>query len=284
MLSFVTLLVKAYGICNTERVEQINRQRTYSLMSTIVNDAILTTLNAAQYKRRMTVIPNDHPRIAPHVQHLPAIAESLGVDFQKTGYTFKVNTPEEGLKKVITPSMGTYKGKVVLHWGNTFTPIENLKGKVSVGLDGKRVIFSVETDDEIYRFESYLRKDVAVEDIELKRLLKAKKLHEVVDDLRLIPDSMATLKPNVMYEVTGYNIGSYEGKKTYSLQLKGLGFYSANSNIINRLADDPEITEEKPGKLMVGEVTKTTPQGHPVVPILHFSTYAETELEEYTFD
>lgn len=253
-------------------------------MSKLLTGELQIALNGAKYTRKTTKIQNNNPHIAKLITHLPAIAESMGIDFSRTGWTFKVMSPEDGLKKIYQPAVGTYQGKVCLQWGNTFTPLTELKGNVSYVLDGKKVIVVVEVGDEFYPFDAYIRKDTYVDDITLRKAVKAGRLETIIDDLKLIPDSMAGLKPNVEYLVTGYSVGSYNGKATYALMVKDEGLYSANSGIINRLVDEPVITEDKPARLVVGEVKEKTASGYPIVPIIHFSVYAETEIEEYTFD
>ncbi|MFB2876884.1 hypothetical protein [Floridanema aerugineum] len=255
-----------------------------------VTEEVKSLFNRAKFSKERTEIPNDHPAIA-RVQNVIDDALSIlgltNVFLSRTRFTYTV-IYKDGEVNIYAPYVGSKDGVAVLCWGDEKFPISDIKSDLDIIEDNKRFLLEV-ADEEGNALELTMmvrRKDkdgndVKFEKAELRKALKQGRLGEYLSQSFVKPLKLKDVQPGT-YTVTGYESRIYEGDVKYTLFLEGVGAVSANTALNNRLSFEPEITPTKPATLVISPSTKTTNQGHPIIPT-QLTTAKDLEIPVFDF-
>ena len=93
-----------------------------SFSNTLLQQNIKSAFNLGYISEGM--LPNDHPLMRDNLDELAEFAKLIGIDFAKTGSTFRLS--KSGY--VNSPELKSYAGQPVIEWGNVRKPLVELLG------------------------------------------------------------------------------------------------------------------------------------------------------------
>lgn len=253
-----------------------------SILSTL--SGIQAILEKAQYSKEQTEIPNKAEVFTTeHSFTLAAIAQELGIDFGKTGYTFRVSTKGDKLN-IYGPYVASVDGVAHICWGNVRVPMSEARKAPTVEEEKERCYLEFDLEDSLgvaLSLPMMLNKDKKADKATLRSALKKGELGLYLSATFVKPGKLTELEPGD-YLVTTYDIGDYKGEPKYSVFIDGYGWFKANTAIARKLVDRPSITAENPAELQISESTERTSSNHPIVPV-KFMTSADQSLPVYSF-
>lgn len=246
----------------------------------LLTDATKAVLERGKYSKDRTNVPNTHPALKNDIEGIKATAEALGIDFEKTKFTFTVSKTSNGVN-VYSPYVGQDKGEAVIYWGETKHPLSSVGIPKSIDELGKRVVMTFEVVDDFFSLSLMLPKENKADLITLRKALKQGKLGEYLAQSFPKPKSLSELKPGE-YTVVGYDVKDFNGDLKYTIFIDGLGAFNANTKLRRKLASTPDISANSPAMLLVGEITETTSTGYPIVPV-DLTTVEDLDIPVYDF-
>ena len=260
--------------------------------------ALLVSRNVEKLFQRATLtngsakVPNESPALeqAGVKAFLVAAANALGVAFEATGHTFRLTTANSGGVKVYGPFIAKGATEPVLCWGDTRTPLSQLRIKPSLDLNDGLVYACFEFPEPLeHEYDVLvplmLAKDADGKPVadyqELKSLMRKGDLNSALAAGVERPVALRDVTPGV-YKVTGWSTDSAFGETRYILEVQGVGKVKCNTTLARQLVDEPLIDPEHPATLTVMESTQKTRQGHPIIPVTLF-TWEDADLPVFTF-
>lgn len=248
-----------------------------------------------------------------HTVELRRIAEAIGFDWEKTGFTFTVNV-EKGV--VYSPNVALWEGEPALFWGTQWVFLANLPEAIAqyatvTDVGGYPYLELSDMEDNgwtryftLLTTPEYSGKDQV---LPVKRLFAQKRLGLALKKGFVgftTPLNLEDLKPG-RYVVTGYEVyrytSAYGERKGYNVVVEGVGTVRANADI-SRILDIEEANKEEPeyadfilgrngenlATLTTFPSTETNSKGRPVVPVEFLTAllrHMDAELEQdYTGD
>lgn len=214
-----------------------------------------------------TNVPNNHQCFEQEqLQNWVQVAEALGIDFTKTGYTVRVVLGDNG-KKLYTPYIGSNGSEPCIFWGNVEQPLSAVDTKkVDISIDGTKVprgTFLIYDIEETVTFTLMVKR--AKEDSET--FIKNYHTGKIEDKLTALKTAYrkgtltqylakkftpAIKLADIAHEtvtVIGYKLNQWGN---YELSLDDGQVVRGNTQLNNKLATNPEISVEKPATLRVG--------------------------------
>lgn len=253
-------------------------------MSNILTASLLAVLERGNFQSDSVKIPNNHKAISAEERtNLVVIASTLGVEFEKTGYTFRAVKGRQGTN-FYGPYVASNDGVPSLFWGDLKLPVAGLPVKPTIEELDKKTWMQFEVGDDFVEVPMMLVKG---EDgnrpalVELRKALKAGKLADLLSKSFIKGETLANLQPG-SYQVVSYSTDVFKGQTKYVIEVQGVGHFNANSAIARKLVDRPTITVDQPASLEVGDVVETTDSGYPIVPVI-FTTTAAANIPVYDF-
>lgn len=256
-------------------------------MAFLLSDSLKAVLKVANLGNKTSVnVPNDSGAVETELNRLKAIAAYMGVDFEATGYTFRIYEGRNG-RGFASPMIALAKdGTIALHWGASVTPVDlkALKAYIDTEDNLSYVAVDVEVGDDetgdtlldetilfpmslkVLREEppaegqKYPKRIVATKD-ELRAALKKGNLADLLDVPKTgggIAKKLDELEPGE-YTVIGYRQDAKYGK--FEVELVDLGWFKLKGNAAKRVAEKPLLDAEHTAVLTVGEGEDATYNG-----------------------
>jgi hypothetical protein len=246
----------------------------------LLNQTLKTVLERAKYTREYTDIPNNHPALASERDNLKAIAEAIGIDWEKAQYTFTVCKKPGQELAVYQPYLAASNGVPTLFWGQASLPLSECK--VDVSFEGEKFtkLWLSSTDFDV-ELSMMVAKDQKPSVLDIRRAWRQGTLGTMLSEVFCKPKKLNEVKPGT-YNVIGYESRTYKGDVKYVMTVEGVGVVSCNTTLNLRFSENPEVSKDAPAILEVKPSTRKTNQGHPIIPV-SLTTKADSELPVFDF-
>ena len=249
-------------------------------MAFLLSDTLKETLKVANLGNKTSVnVSHTSGAMEDELTRLEAIAAYMGVDFEATGYTFRIYEGRNG-RGFSSPTIALTKdGIIALHWGESITPVDLKALKAYIDTEDNLSYVAVDVEesglDETILFpmslkvlreeppaegQRYPKRIVATKD-ELRAALKKGNLADLLDVPKTgggIAKKLDELEPGE-YTVIGYRQDAKYGK--FEVELMDLGWFKLKGNAAKRVAEKPLLDAEHTAVLTVGEGEDATYNG-----------------------
>jgi hypothetical protein len=207
----------------------------------------------------------------------------------------KVVVNDEGKRNIYTPSIVAKDGLLVVEWGGKYYPlVEHARFDASnqsiYVMDDQenelplrvRVRNIKPADAKNKTEQAYAAADKDKRVSILQKLWDSSKLTELVseafDDIHKLSDMESG-----DYDVVGYKMGGFS---KYIIQLSTGQWVRSNTAITEKLEEyelmGVEVSLDAPARLTIGVSTKTTAQGHPIIPT-KMVAFRNKDIPVFTF-